>query len=262
MMTNNLAKGLVLVHTVLSIAAMTWASTVVLNMKDFGWVEPYRAVTQINTDGSEKTAVRYISEYDKSVAALKDAAKIRDLTYAQVKPAIESMQNAEQYYPGNHLFMMAELKKLQEAPGDIEVKRLKDGGLKLETPDSNLGKPLFDDKLDGVTKSFKTYLGELQKLHDEIDTVETDLRKLIIDTRTFTRDLTGTNEMNKYVQPGLYQLADQEFKTQEKIKLEIDAIKPHWSKAVEQARLFRYRYDALKAREKELIEFIAAKKKK
>jgi hypothetical protein len=112
----------------------------------------------------------------------------------------------------------------------------------LDTPGSDLGKPVPEDKaLDGITKSYKIYKGELKKLGDEIAMIEMDKRKIIETTKKITADLTGTDEENKYVQPGLYQLTDLEFKNQQQIKVEIDSIKPNWSKAVEHSRLYQYR---------------------
>ena len=59
--------------------------------------------------------------------------------------------------------------------------------------------------------------------------------------------MTGTDETNKYVQPGLYQLIDLEFKFQTEIKNEIDDIKPNESKSIEQSRLYQYRRADLEA---------------
>jgi hypothetical protein len=59
--------------------------------------------------------------------------------------------------------------------------------------------------------------------------------------------LTGTDENNKIVEPGLYTLLDLEFKAQTQLRVEIEEIKPYWSKATEQARLFVYRRSDLEA---------------
>jgi len=110
-----------------------------------------------------------------------------------------------------------------------------------------------------VTKSYKEYQADLKKLighvdpktkeetPGQIDDVEKEIRRIVNDTKRFTALLTGTDEANKYVQPGLHQLIDLEFKYQEQIKTEIHDIKPSWSKAIEQSRLLQYRRADLEA---------------
>jgi hypothetical protein len=75
--------------------------------------------------------------------------------------------------------------------------------------------------------------------------VDEESKAKISEAKRFVRELTGTDEGNKFVEPGLYQLLDQEFKAQTQLRVEIEDIKPFWSKANEQARLFVYRRSAL-----------------
>jgi hypothetical protein len=259
-MINQFAKLLVLLQAVLSIAGMAWAIMIVLQSRDFGWKVPYKEVLEWTSDGTPKTSVLHASEYDKSFAAAKEAEKTRDRTYAHVKPAIDSIRATEPYLANNHLFYLAELRRLHEATDKIEVKRLKDGGNTLDTPDSSLGKPVMEDKaLDSVTKSYTVYQADLAKLIGhvdpetkkvtlgEIDAVEEQIRKIVSDTKKITAELTGTDEFGDKIGYGLYQLTDLEFKYQAQIKIETDDIKPNWSKAVEQSRVLRYRRTDLEA---------------
>jgi hypothetical protein len=240
-MMNMLGKSLVLLHALLSVAGMSWAIVLVLQARDFGRIEPNKEVL-------EKSTVLHASEYDKSQAAAVEASNTRNRTYAHVKPAIDSIRATEPFLPGNTLFYRSELLRLKEAPDKIEVRRLKDAGNKLDTPDNNLGKPVPEDKvLEMVSKSYKAYEADRKKLFEEIDTVEAEIRKITNTTKKLTEQLTGTDEANKYVQPGLYQLIDLEFKYQGQIKSEIDDMKPNWSKAIEQSRLFQYRRADLEA---------------
>ena len=78
------------------------------------------------------------------------------------------------------------------------------------------------------------------------------MQKIAAKTRDITEQLTGTDDAGIRKNYGLYQLVDLEFTYQGKIKLEIDDIKPHWSKAIEQARLFGYRREDLEATLKKL----------
>jgi hypothetical protein len=255
-MMNKLGKSLVLLHAALSIAAMCWAVTLVLQARDFGWTEPAKEVLEWS-DGKVKSAVLHGSEYDKSLAAATEAAKTRDRTYAHVQPAIDSIRAAEPFLPYNTLFYRSELNRLRHSEDKIEVRRLKDGG---NFPDTPLGKPAPEDKaLEMVTKSYKEYQADLRKLighvdpkskeetPGQIDDVEKEIRKIVNDTKRFTALLTGTDEANKYVQPGLHQLIDLEFKYQEQIKTEIHDIKPSWSKAIGESRLLQYRRADLEA---------------
>lgn len=246
-MMNFLAKSLVLVHTVLSLLALCWALMVYFNGRDYGFIEPFKEVLEYNSEGGVKSALLHASDIDKSMAALTEAGKTRDRTYAHVKPALDSMRATEPYLAANHLFYRAELKRLRESKDPIEVKRQKLGGFILETP-HNLGKgELEPNALADIKKSHKAYQEDAKRLFKEIDDVDEEARKIIDKTKAITAQMTGTNEKNEYVQPGLYQLIDLEFKTQAQIKLETDEIKPFWSKAVEQSRLFQYRRSDLEA---------------
>jgi hypothetical protein len=244
---------MVLLHTMLSVAGMSWAIVLVLQACDFGWTTPRKEVL-------EKSTVLLASEYDKSHAAVVEAGKTRDRTYAHVKPAIESIRATEPFLPYNHLFYMSELSRLRESPDAIQVRRLQQAGNVLEPIGGPLAKPVPEEKvLDGITKSYKAYLADLRKLIGhidpktkevvlgEIDEVEKKIRAIVNDTKKITVELTGTDEANKYVQPGLYRLIDLEFKAQEQIKSEIDDIKPSWSKAIEDARLYQDRRRGLEA---------------
>jgi hypothetical protein len=239
---NFFAKFLVLVHTILSVAAMTWALAVFLQFKDFGWTEPYKEILEYTKEGAEKASVRHASIYDKSQAALTEAAKTRDLAYSYVKPALASLRATEPFLADNHLHYTAELKKLLDATDAIEIKRLQNAGqLKLEG-DNPLGKPLTDAAaLKGISKSFNAYNADYKKVMGEIDVVELEIRKKVEETKTFTGKLTGTDELNKYVQPGLYQLIDLEYKAQQEIKKEIADVTRPKEKAINDAQLFRIR---------------------
>ena len=245
-MMNTLGKTLVLIHAVLCFMGMTWAIMLVLQARDFGWMAPFREVLEWTPEGNVKSAILHASEYDKSQAALTEAAKTRDRTYVHVKPAIDSIRASEPYLPNNTLFYKAELERLRSSQEPIEVRRLKAAGIILDTPGSRLGKPVPEDKaLEMVTKSFVVYQGDLKKIFAEIDKVEEEIQKVVATTKKITAELAGPDETFKY--KGLYHLLDKEFEAQGKLKVEIDDIKPNWSKAVEQSRLFLQRRAGLEA---------------
>jgi hypothetical protein len=249
-MSNNFGKGLVLIHTMLSVAALLWAFMLFFQGRDLGYAEPRQVVTEYDGQGNPKpnSIVRFASEFDKSTAALVAAKNTRDQLYVHVQPALDKLRKTEPYLPNNHLAYQRALKQMRESPDKIEVKRLKEGGLFLEIDHGDLGQPVPEDKaVDGVSKSYKVYAAELKDLQDKVQEVEKEIRVVVGDIKTFTAELTGTDETNKYVHPGLYQMTDMEFKAQGQLKIEIDEIKPHWSKAIEQARLYKFRRSDLEA---------------
>ena len=56
------------------------------------------------------------------------------------------------------------------------------------------------------------YQKDLDELFKEIDVLDKDIKKVVEATKLFTTQLTGTDDENKYIQPGLYQLVDLEYK--------------------------------------------------
>ena len=247
-MINIFAKSLVLVHAILSIAAMSWAITLFLEPRDFGWKEPRREVLVYDAEGNPKELVRHASEIDKSQAALLESKNTRDLTYAYVKPALDQIRENEAYLANNHLHYRAEMKRLQFAPGDLEVRKFKEGGLILDTPNSTLGKPAQEDSpLASIKKSYQAYGDDLKKVLKEENDVDAEIQSDTLKTKALVAKMTGTDETNKSVHPGLYQLVDLEFKAQTQLKISIDDIKPRWSEAIENARLYQSQRNGLEA---------------
>jgi hypothetical protein len=245
-MVNVLAKSLVLVHTILSVAAMSWAIMLFLDAKDFGWKEPNKEVLVYDAEGNPKESVRHASAIDKSQAALIESKNSRDLTYAYVKPALDQIRGNEAYLANNHLHYRAELKRLQYAPGELEVKKFQEGGLILDTPNSNLGKPTQEEKpLANIKKSYQAYGDDLTRILKEEHDVDAEIQSDTLKTKALVAKMTGTDETNKYVQPGLYQLTDLEFKAQTQLKISISDIKPRWSQAIENARLYQSQRNGL-----------------
>ncbi len=247
-MINFFAKSLVLVHTILSIAGMGWAIMLFLQPRDFGWKEPHREVLVYDAEGNPKEWVRHASAIDKSQAALIEAKNTRDLTYSYVKPALDQIRENEAYLANNHLHFRAEMKRLQFAPGELEVKKFKEGGLVLDTPNSTLGKPAQEETaLANIKKSYQTYGEDLKRALKEGSDVDAEMEADTLKTKGLVAKMTGTDELNKYVHPGLYQLIDMEFKAQTQLKISIDDIKPRWSEAIENARLYQSQRAGLEA---------------
>jgi len=260
-MINKLAKTLVLMHTVLSLAGLTWALVVVMQANDLGWKEPAKEVVEYAMpEGTPKASVRHASLYDKSVGAYTLALESRNRTYSHVQPAIDALRQTESHLPENHLYYVAKLKQLRDATDKIEVRHLKDGGAKLDLP--TVGKPAYEDAaLENIVKSRAEFNKDLEELYKQIETLDQEIKKIVVSTKRFTTQLTGTDDDNKYIQPGLYQLVELEYKAQTQLKIEIDDIKPRWSKAIEDAGGHRYRRGDLEATLQRLKGSIAVPKK-
>jgi hypothetical protein len=238
-MINSFGKLLVLIHTVFSIAAMAYATLLIIQPRDLGWKQPAK-------DPTVSKPARRASEIDRSIAAVKEAHATRDLTYFHVKPAIDSIRDAQPYLYNNHIFYVAEIKRLRTATEKIKVQRLKNGGFELEKKD--VGKPAVDDAvLADITQSNDEYEKDLKKLQAEQKVLETEVQKIVSETKRFTNELTGTDDANMYVQPGLYTLIELEYKAQTQLKEESKEIRPYWSEAIEQSRLFTFRRADLEA---------------
>jgi hypothetical protein len=227
-MFNTLGRVLVVAFTALSLLLLTWSVSLYLNGIDWGWVSPRVELDQ-----------RIASEYDKSVVAFNDAVKMRDHALAVVPAAQAALRAAEAQFPANHLYYVAELKRLQTAPEPIEVKAI-GSALALDKA-GKLGKPVLDTKVDEVTKSYQAYLGDLKKTYADIDAVEADLREVVEKSKKLTFQLTGKDDAGKKVQHGLYDLIDIEYRTQTRLKEEREYLRPIWSQALNEAQGFAQR---------------------
>ena len=262
-MINAFGKLLVLAHTVMSLAALTWGVFVFMQARDFGWAEPARDPLQFGADGTPSKWTRRASQVDKSRVAIESAAAHRDRHYSYVKPAIDKLQSVEPFLADNHLFYVAQLERLKnaESKDPLEIRRLANNGMALEK--KIVGKPEFEaDAVEGITKSFNQYLKDLGELDKEITSVQADIVKTNKDGLKFVRELTGTGDDGKYIQPGLYELIELEYKAQTRYKEELEDIKPRWSIFVEQARLHMIRRTDLEATLQKLKSATPAPKKK
>jgi hypothetical protein len=236
-MINLLGKSLVLVHTFLALALLGWALAVFFQFNDYGWAVPRKDILDKSIP----------SEYDKTLATLNEAVRGRDLMLAPIDPARKALAEAEGYFPKNHLYYVAELKRLRSSPDPIEVKEIKIGGTPLDTPKKPLGKPVLDEPVEGVTKSYTAYLADLKKVHEDIDQEEKAVREITEKTKEITYTLTGKDDAGEQVRPGLYDLIDREYKTQVANKAEREYLQPMWAQKINEARDLNQRRANLEA---------------
>ena len=241
-MMNFIGKGLVLIHTLLSLAGLVLAFVIWFEFIDWGRAEPRVSRGESAKSGSKEQ--RIVSEYDKAVAVAKEGEASRNLAVPLMAPAEKALQEVAPRFPDNHLFYIAELKKIREAPGEIEVLAIPDGA-PTDAPGQPYGKPVPSVKIAGLTKSLKTYRDALKVEADKHKDLELDVQKwATLDAATSIK-LTGKDADGKK-QHGLYELVDEEFKLQQRLREEREYLTPFWAAAIEEARRFDVRHSGLK----------------
>ena len=233
MIMNRIGKGLVLLHVAISLLALSWAAGLLLQFTDWGWKEPRTDLGQ-----------RVPSEYDKSVAAAKQAGKARDLALPSVRPgsARISLREAEESFPKNHLYYTQQLARLQSSPDPIEAKAIKRAGkIVLDTPGKAIGKPVLEEKIEGITKSYDSYVADLKKINEDIDKEVKEIRDWTDKARAITFVLNGKDDAKKEVTMGIYKLLDIEKKAQDQALFEKEYLQPIWARGLQEAELFMER---------------------
>jgi len=230
MIMNRLGKGLVLFNTAVSILALAWALGLFLQFTDWGWKEPRSDLGK-----------RIPSEYDKRTAAFKEAVKASNLALVGLSQAQASLREAEEHFGRNHLFYNRELTRLQSATEPIEVKAVKMAGpVILDTPGKAIGKPVLDEKVEGIAKSYDAYLIDLKNINEEIKKEIAEIGDKIAKAREITVVLNGKDDTGKVVPNtvGVYALIEGEKKAQDATLAEKEYLQPIWSRALEQAQAY------------------------
>jgi hypothetical protein len=246
---NRIGKGLVLLHAAVSLLALAWAAGLFLKFTDWGWKEP-----------RTELGMRIPSEYDKRVAALQEAVKARDVALYGLKTAQASLREAEARFPQNHLFYQQELARLRSATDPIEVKSVKRAGpIVLDTPGKAIGRPVLEEKVEGIEKSYDSYMADLKKINEACDTEVKETSGWIEKEKAVTFLLNGKDDAKKDVKTtkGIYALLEVEKAAQDQAKFEKDYLQPVWARALEEAEL----YGSLHARLKKTLEGLRQRKK-
>jgi hypothetical protein len=213
----------------ISLVAMTWAAGLFLQFTDWGWKEP-----------RQELDVRIPSEYDKSVAALKQAVRARDLVLPAVKPAELLLADAESHYPQNHLFYVQQVQRLRDSAEPIEIKAIKTPNLPLDNG-KQTGKPILEDKIDGLDKSLVRYGEDLEKVKEENVKVQKEINALVDQSQQLTYLLTGKNNAGERETFGLYEMVDAEYGALTAARREKEELKPSWADTLEEARRYKQR---------------------
>lgn len=241
-MINYLGKLFVFAYVLLALIAMAWSVGLFLQFTDWGWKEPRQDLD-----------TRIASEYDKSTAVVKQAVRARDAILPLVKPAEEALVDAEDYYPKNHIFYLQQLENLRGEPlpgkpsftpakDAIEVKTLKTAdegkGPALPLDKAQVGKPQFDQKIEGLDKTWVTYRADLEKIKEETVKVEKEIEKILAETQKVTFQLTGKDDAGKKLTYGIYELLDAEYQALVQARKELDEFKPSWARRLDEARTY------------------------
>jgi len=165
----------------------------------------FSAIHRLGLEGaSQGSGFPSPSEYDKRAAALKEAIAARDLVYPPFKPAQASLRDAEERFPQNSLWYDKELTRLKTDPNPIEVKEIKyiGGVLDLDTPGKSTGKPILDNPVAGIQKSYVSYLEDLDKIEKDSADVTKETRTWIEKAKDITFKLNGLDDAKKKVKTG------------------------------------------------------------
>jgi hypothetical protein len=266
-MINLLGKSMVFLHTLISLVAMTWAVGLFLQFTDWGWKEP-----------RQELDVRIASEFDKSAAALDQAVRVRNLVLPAVAPAEAALADAEAQYPKNHIYYLQEIEKLRgepllpgkpsfvEAKGAFEVKDFKNldefKGRPAFDNGKITGKPVFDNKIEGLEKPLVAYRADLEKLKEDVTKVQKQIEAVLDETGKITFNLTGMDDTGKKTSGaiGLYDLVDAEYRFMTQARHEFEEIKPIWAQTLEEARLYTLRRAVLEQTLERLKKAAAARR--
>ncbi|MBM4071846.1 MAG: hypothetical protein FJ271_23415 [Planctomycetes bacterium] len=210
-MMNRLGKLLVLVNLAMSLLFLALALAIFFQAIDWGWKEARKEL------GS-----RVASEIDKRSAAVVGAYRTVALLAPGLKNSQDSLAETEPFLGNNHLWYREQLKQLQSADKDIVVKEIKfnekEGAPVVDGPKGKRrGKPVFDEPIPDITKSYASYVRDLDMKQKEIDDSDADIRKLVEEERQLTLKLNGTADKDKAGKLGLYALLEKEADAQANI---------------------------------------------
>src|SRR5205823_3168776 len=139
----------------------------------------------------------------------------------ELNPARDDLRTAEDRFGPNHLYYVAQLKRIQSDPKPLkapEIVMQADGKPQLDTP--VIGKPVFGKDAPLIAKSLNEYQKDLDRLVGkidpdtrmktivgEIDKVEAEIKRLTGQEKELTEKLLGfKDDKGNPTKPGLYGL--------------------------------------------------------
>lgn len=249
MSANTLGKFLVFVQVVFSVLATTFAGAIYLQKIDWGWKEPRKDLY-----------LRVPSEIDKRTAAVIEALRIKEMAMGKadmpgtLKASQAALAEAEPRFAQNHIWYAQNLVKLRSGPDPFDINadpvkevKIVGGVVQLDTPidKPRAGRPVLENPLPAIEKSYDKYAEDLKKIQDDIDKVEVNIKQLIAKEKETTFKLTGKDDAGMVVRIGLYTLFVDEKHMQDQMKFETDYLQPLWVEALDRAELFYERRERL-----------------
>jgi Skp family chaperone for outer membrane proteins len=228
-MFNTIGKILVLINLGFALLAMAFAAGIFLQQVDFGWKEPRKNLEQ-----------RVPSEIDKRSAAVTEAYRALETVQPDLKPAQTQLRQAEDRFGPNHLFYVAQLKRIHSDRKPLTAPEIVLQGGKPQLDKEVIGKPVFGKPAPLIAKSYAAYEEDLKRLvgevdlktkkkirFGEIDKIEAEIQALIAQEKEQTLKLLGLkDDAGKVLKPGLYGLREVERKRFDQVKFEIEYLRP------------------------------------
>jgi hypothetical protein len=251
---NHLGKGLVLVNLAISIVLLTWALILFVQPVDWGWKEARKAWGAGAPEGKNE---RIAAKIDERTAAYTQMRNVRGMVVARVQPAEAALAQTEGHFGYNHLFYRWEMKRLAEEKGPVKVAAVqynKDGSVATEG-NKPWGRPAQGPAVNGIEKSYAAYLEDLKAKDKELKTKSKALAGVLDKQEKLTVQLNGVHDKDgKVVEPGLYDLLEEQAQLQSKLKAEREHQQPLWVYELYSAQLLRSRRLGLEKRLRELGE--------
>jgi hypothetical protein len=250
---NRLGKALVLVNLTISLIVLTWALILFVRPVDWGWKEA-RRLWSAAPEGKKEANERVPSKIDERVAAYKELRGVRGSVLARVPAAEKRVDELTGHFGYNHLKYAEEMDRLARDKKPIVIKGVtynKDGSIATQA-NKIYGLPLLSEAVPGVDKSYASYLDELDARGKAMKKVAEALADILGKQEKLTAQLNGVRDKGgKVVEPGLYDLLEEQAQEQARLKAELDYLQPLWVYELYNAQLLRARRRGL---EKRLIE--------
>jgi hypothetical protein len=240
-MINLVGKTLVFVNLALSLFFLSWALAIYTQRLDWGWKDPRKDLGE-----------RVPSEYDKRTLMLEEFQQSKARADGDVAAARTELAVPQLALPENHFWYNAELARLELAEGEIKVKAIQRNKGRLVLDPKALGRPVLGEIVPGVVHAAKGYRDELEALRQKVRKGAEKVQELVKQEKALTDQLSKGLDEQKKLRPGLNDLLDEEFRTQEQLKREADFLRPMWVRELVNAQLLVERRQRLETRLAEL----------
>lgn len=254
-----------------------------LDPVDWGKKTPTKAYVEPSKDKKDDKGLpneAIPSELQKRILALQQAIDAQPCAEYHLERAQRNRDSIQLVFARNHLEYVRKMEELENAKDPVAVQDLKlddatgrpalspagmtvlktngqpekdkDGKDVIDTS-RRIGKPMFQEPLPDVNKSFAVYNEDLAKVMEKILAKSKEIDDWIKKEKKLTVRMTGKrDEMGKLETPGYYDLLEMELVAQKRLKSEIDYVQPLWVRELVNAQLLLERRRGLIKRLQEL----------